>query len=169
MAPTGMRRSVDGGALKEVASKERRVALGGGQFVPYPEPKDTAATKVGKANRRRDTKAEIALRSALHRRGLRFRKDHVIRCDGLRVRPDVVFTRARVAIFVDGCFWHRCPDHGTMPRRNQGYWMPKLNANVERDRRVDAALAATGWQVERIWEHEAVEAAAARLAEIVRA
>lgn len=107
-----------------------------------------------KANRRRDTKPERVVRSELHRRGLRFRKDHPVRTPERLVRVDVAFTRARVAIFVDGCFWHRCPVHGTEPTRNSSYWAPKLDRNVARDRAVDAALLAEGWTVLRFWEHE---------------
>jgi DNA mismatch endonuclease (patch repair protein) len=73
------------------------------------------------------------------------------------VRVDVAFTRLKVAVFVDGCFWHRCPEHGTIPRRNQGYWLPKLKANVQRDRRVSQALSRDGWMVIRVWEHEPVD------------
>ena len=125
--------------------------------MPYPKPRDEAATKVGKGNRRKDTKPEVALRSALHRRGLRFRKDYPIRVEGRRpIRPDVVFTRTRVAVFVDGCFWHGCPDHQVVPRSNPDYWIPKLRRNVERDREADAALGAAGWVVVHIWEHEDV-------------
>jgi DNA mismatch endonuclease (patch repair protein) len=76
--------------------------------------------------------------------------------DDVRVRPDVVFVARRVAIFLDGCYWHRCPQHGTAPRTNAGYWTEKLDRNVARDRRVDAALDAAGWRVVRIWEHESV-------------
>jgi DNA mismatch endonuclease (patch repair protein) len=137
-------------------SGRRTVNLGGGRIVPYPEPGDEAATKIGKANRRTGTKPELLLRSALHRRGHRFRKDHLLRAGLVRVRPDVVFTRWRVAVFVDGCFWHGCPDHQHVPKRNRDYWVPKLQANVERDRRVDAALQAAGWVVVRVWEHEKV-------------
>jgi DNA mismatch endonuclease (patch repair protein) len=145
--------------------RPRTVILGGGVVVPYPEPADAAATKIGKANRRRDTKAEVALRSTLHRRGLRFRKDRLIRCaSGVKVRPDVVFTSALVAVFVDGCFWHGCPDHQRIPMRNIDYWVPKLHANVERDRRVDEALTADGWHVERVWEHEDPKSSADRIA-----
>lgn len=123
--------------------------------MPYPEPRDAAATKVGKGNRRTDTKPEIALRSELHRRGLRFRKDHPIRVQGRRpIRPDVVFTRARVAVFVDGSFWHGCPEHQVVPKSNPDYWIPKLRRNVERDREVDAVLEDDGWTVLRAWEHE---------------
>lgn len=141
----------------------RTLALGGGRRVPYPEPANTAATKIGKANRRTDTKPEVRLRSALHRRGLRFRKDFLVSVGGLRVRPDVVFTRRKLAVFVDGCFWHSCPQHGSIPNRNRGYWLPKLATNVERDRRVDAALRASGWSVERLWEHEDAMSAAHRI------
>jgi DNA mismatch endonuclease (patch repair protein) len=113
-----------------------------------------------RANRRTDTKPELALRSALHRRGYRFRKDHRLDLDGgARVRPDIAFTARRVAVFVDGCFWHVCPQHGRDPAVNEWYWAPKLRRNIERDRAADAALAAAGWQVVRVWEHEPLEAA----------
>lgn len=150
-------------------AKGRRVSIGEGVTLPYPEPSSLAATTIGKANRRRNTKPETALRSALHRAGLRFRVDYPIVTTGARVRPDVVFTRARVAVFIDGCFWHRCPDHRTVPRSNRDYWEPKLEANVRRDRRVDAALASAGWHVERVWEHEPPDTAAARVASVVAA
>ena len=109
------------------------------------------------AIRRTNTKPELALRSALHRQGYRFRKD--LRLDlngGARVRPDIAFTSRRVAVFVDGCFWHVCPDHGRDPTVNEWYWAPKLRRNVERDRAADTALAAAGWRVVRIWEHVAL-------------
>jgi DNA mismatch endonuclease (patch repair protein) len=135
------------------------VNLGGGQVVPYPEPTSAAATKIGKANKRVDTKAEVRLRSALHAMGLRFRKDLLIRAGKVRTHPDIVFTKAKVAVFVDGCFWHMCPEHGTVPKSNAGYWVPKLQNNVARDQRVTAALEAEGWTVLRIWEHEDVTVA----------
>ena len=98
-----------------------------------------------RANRRADTKPELALRSALHRRGYRFRKDHRLDLDaGARVRPDIAFTARRVAVFVDGCFWHACPEHGRNPAVNEWYWAPKLRRTVERDRAADAALVAAG-------------------------
>jgi DNA mismatch endonuclease (patch repair protein) len=114
-----------------------------------------------RANRRTDTKPELALRRALHRQGLRYRKDYRLDLDGARVRPDIVFTARRVAVFVDGCFWHVCPEHGTKPAANTWYWGPKLTRNVERDRAADAALAAAGWRVVRVWEHESLEEAVA--------
>jgi DNA mismatch endonuclease (patch repair protein) len=110
-------------------------------------------------NRRTDTRPEVALRRALHACGLRFRKDFRLDVGRLRTRPDVVFTRAKVAVFVDGCFWHSCPDHATRPKRNDDYWLPKLARNVQRDRAHDAALSAHGWTVIRIWEHESLDRA----------
>lgn len=114
-----------------------------------------------RANRRRDTSPELMLRSALHHRGLRYRVDHPVRVPGTRlIRPDIVFTRARLAIFVDGCFWHSCPEHGTLPKTNLAYWGPKLAGNVERDERITLALKRGGWRVLRIWEHVPVDDAA---------
>ena len=133
------------------------VGLGQGTTAPYPVPTSSAASAVGRGNRRIDTKPELAVRSALHRRGLRFRKNIGIRAGGLLVRPDAVFTRRRVAIFIDGCFWHGCEIHGTTPKSNVEYWGPKLAANRERDRRVDEELTAHGWLVLRCWEHDQPE------------
>ena len=116
-----------------------------------------------RGNRKVGSKPETQLRSVLHRLGYRFRKNFSIRAGELRVKPDVVFTKKRLAVFVDGCFWHRCPIHGTDPRVNQGYWGPKLSSNVARDQRVNAALSSTGWTVIRIWEHEPAEEAAERI------
>jgi DNA mismatch endonuclease (patch repair protein) len=121
-----------------------------------------------RANRRTDTGPEVALRRALHARGLRFRKDFRLDLPQRRVRPDVVFTRARVAVFVDGCFWHRCPEHATTPKLNADFWRTKLEDNVMRDRQVDAALAAAGWEVVRIWEHEDPISSADRLAQVLQ-
>jgi len=108
--------------------------------------------------RSRDTSPELALRSALHRRGLRY---------SLRRRlpgsPDVIFTGAHVAVFVDGCFWHGCPEHCRRPSSNRAYWTAKIDRNMARDRRVDAELRASGWRVVRLWEHE-VRASPARCA-----
>ncbi len=108
------------------------------------------------ANRRRDTVPELRLRRLLHADGLRYRVDHPIRLDGVprAVRPDIAFTRARLAVFVDGCFWHGCPDHAWYPRSNLDYWRPKLAGNARRDRVQTAALEAERWTVLRCWEHE---------------
>jgi DNA mismatch endonuclease (patch repair protein) len=145
----------------------RTVVVGPGIRAPYPVPSTPAATKIALANRRKDTRPEVALRSALHRMGLRFRKAHTVRAGDVLVRPDVVFTRHRVAVFVDGCFWHCCPEHGRIPKSNLDYWIPKLQANVTRDRRVTAALRRDGWHVVRVWEHEPPSSAAAVIAGVV--
>jgi DNA mismatch endonuclease (patch repair protein) len=114
--------------------------------------------------RRRDTAPELALRRALHALGLRYR----VHLAGLPGRPDVVLTRARVAVFVDGCFWHRCPEHGVPPRSNAEWWRDKLARNVERDREVDHQLQRLGWEVVRVWEHEQPGQAAERVAALWR-
>ena len=134
----------------------------------YPNPTSAAAKVIMRANPPSDTGPEIRLRSALHRAGLRFRKNRAVVVDGARVRPDIVFGPARVAVFVDGCFWHSCPEHGTSPRSNVNYWSPKLARNVERDRWVNEALRGAGWTVFRVWEHEDPDEAAALIAETVR-
>jgi DNA mismatch endonuclease, patch repair protein len=112
-----------------------------------------------KGNRRRDTRPEIQVRSLLHRRGRRFRTDFLIREDGVRVRPDIVFPRKRLAVFIDGCFWHQCPQHSHVPRTNTAYWPEKLARTVERDSRVTRLLETAGWRVIRIWEHVAADKA----------
>ncbi len=106
------------------------------------------------AIRRVDTKPEVALRSQLHRLGFRFRKDFPIRIEGRLIRPDIVFTRRKIAIFVDGCFWHCCPVHGQAPKVNGEYWYPKLERNVIRDREQTGALESAGWTVLRFWSHD---------------
>lgn len=118
-----------------------------------------ANRQVMKANRRRDTQPEILVRRLLHARGLRFRVDFAAE-PGVRSRPDVVFTRQRIAVYIDGCFWHRCPLHGTAPKSNSDYWRPKLDRNVERDQAVTAELRERGWIVLRFWEHEPADAVA---------
>lgn len=113
------------------------------------------------ANKRAGTKPERILRSELHRRGLRFRKDYRLDLGTARPRPDIVFTRAKVAVFVDGCFWHSCPSHrGKLPKTNADFWSAKLARTVERDRQHDETLRAAGWTVIRVWEHTTVEEAA---------
>ncbi|MCQ6251796.1 DNA mismatch endonuclease Vsr [Streptomyces malaysiensis] len=115
------------------------------------------------AIKRRDTRPERAIRSLLHAAGKRYRVDVRLHLEGARPRPDIVFTRARVAVFVDGCFWHCCPEHGRQPGVNGGYWAPKLERNVARDRAADEALTAAGWTVVRVWEHEPPQEAARRI------
>jgi len=119
-----------------------------------------------RAQRERDTGIEREVRSRLHARGLRFRV-HRRLLKGSRREVDVVFPGAKVAVFVDGCFWHGCPEHGTWPRNNAEFWKQKIEGNVARDRDTDARLQAEGWTVVRVWEHEAPADAAARIAEAV--
>jgi DNA mismatch endonuclease (patch repair protein) len=121
------------------------------------------------SNRSVDTAPELALRRAVHALGLRFRVNHAIALDRLRVRPDMVFTARHVCVFLDGCFWHRCPEHASDPKANSDYWTQKLTRNVERDRRVDHELRDAGWTVIRVWEHEDPEKAALRVELAVRA
>lgn len=114
------------------------------------------------ANKSRDTKPELALRSILHSRGLRFRVD----CSPLksvRSRADLVFSRAKIAVFVDGCFWHGCPEHFIMPKTNTDYWSTKIGNNKARDEKVNQSLATAGWTVMRFWEHEDPASAADRI------
>jgi DNA mismatch endonuclease (patch repair protein) len=118
------------------------------------------------AQRERDTGIERALRSELFARGVRYRL-HQRLIPGLRREADLVFIRARIAVFVDGCFWHGCPQHATWPKNNAGFWRRKIEQNVRRDRDTDERLRSDGWVVMRVWEHEAPAAAAARIAQAV--
>jgi DNA mismatch endonuclease (patch repair protein) len=115
--------------------------------------------------RSRDTKVEVELRRQLHRLGLRFRI-HRRPLKGVRREADVILGPARIAVFVDGCFWHGCPEHATWPRNNAEFWRTKIERNQARDRDTDAKLAAAGWLSVRVWEHEAPDTAAARIAEL---
>lgn len=133
------------------ASRSATQAAAKGKVYPFTIDPGRAANMRG--NRRTDTKPELALRAALFAMGYRYRKDMRLDLPARRVRPDIAFTSRKVAVFVDGCFWHACPEHGSRPRSNEWYWSPKLEKNVERDRSVDEALAQAGWTVVRLWEH----------------
>ncbi|HEY2282228.1 MAG TPA: very short patch repair endonuclease [Solirubrobacteraceae bacterium] len=137
--------------------------------IPSAPPASTPGVRAAmQGNRSQDTRPEMLLRSVLHGRGLRFFKNKPPVSD-IRCRADVVFPGSRVAVFCDGCFWHRCPEHGVEPEANKSYWLAKLSRNVERDRQNDAALNASGWHVIRVWEHEDPEQAATRVEEAVHA
>ena len=117
---------------------------------------------------RRDTTPELELRRELWRRGLRYRVDRPL--DGKRRRrADLTFVGAKVVVFVDGCFWHGCPEHGTSPKANAEWWSEKLARNVARDADTDEYLTSLGWTVLRFWEHEDVRAAADQVERVVRA
>jgi DNA mismatch endonuclease (patch repair protein) len=131
-----------------------------------PHASSAEALKRMTNQRRRDTKPEMAIRRLVHARGMRYRVDAAL--PRMRRRADLLFTASRVAVFIDGCFWHGCPEHGTKPKNNDAWWAAKIAANTERDRDTDQRLTANGWSVLRFWEHEAPEAAADRIAETVR-
>jgi DNA mismatch endonuclease (patch repair protein) len=148
------------GAQSEESPLASAKSLGSGQSAP--RPLNETVRRQMSAMPTRDTAAEIALRRELHRIGLRFRT-HLACLPG---RPDVAFTRARLAVFVDGCFWHRCPIHASMPKNNSAWWAAKLEATVERDLRKDDALRGLGWLPVHVWEHEDPVASAQKITEI---
>lgn len=117
-------------------------------------------------NRGRDTSPELAVRRLLHAAGLRYRVDFAPL--GGRRRADIVFTRKRIAVFIDGCFWHGCPIHATRPKANADYWGQKLDRNIERDLETTASLQSAGWTVLRFWEHEAPTDVAETISRAVR-
>lgn len=127
-----------------------------------PEPLDDVVRSRMERQARRDTLVEIAIRRRLHALGYRYRVDHRLE-RSLRCRGDIVFTRRRVVVFVDGCFWHGCPIHATEPKNNAGWWREKLAANVARDGRNRRALLDLGWTVVQIWEHEDTDDAVDRI------
>ena len=131
-----------------------------------PRPRDEATKRRMEMQSRADTAPELAIRRGLHRQGLRYRVNFPPLPRSRRRRADIVFTRARVAVFVDGCFWHGCPEHGTLPKNNRDWWRQKIEANRARDLETDEQLRTNGWTVLRFWEHDAPESA---VAEIVRA
>lgn len=133
-----------------------------------PSPSSEEASRRMKATGGRDTKPEKKLRSLLHNMGLRFRVHQRI-LEGTQRRADIVFGPSRVAIFVDGCFWHGCREHKSIPKANRAFWKEKISANRRRDADTDRRLRVKGWLPIRIWEHETTPSTAKRIARIVRA
>jgi len=121
-----------------------------------------------RGNRSKDTLAELAVRRALHAKGLRYRVN-MRPLPELRRTADVVFTRAKVAVFIDGCFWHACPTHYVEPKVNVDYWRPKIERNRARDLETSGRLEGAGWIVLRFWEHHAPEAVVQEICGVVRA
>lgn len=121
--------------------------------VKNPTPSSPEVSRRMRDVKTRDTGIEVALRSLLHRRGLRFRVDSAV-AGVTKGRPDILFPTEKVAVFVDGCFWHGCSQHGSMPNVNRVWWEEKIAATQRRDRRHDAELQEAGWYVIRVWEHE---------------
>ena len=140
-------------AVSEPRSSSRRIA----------PPTSAHATATMRANPGRDTAPEVRLRSALHRAGLRFRKNAPLDLPAGRVRPDVVFPRLRLAVFVDGCFWHGCPEHGSRPSGNSEFWAAKIDGNRRRDADQTEWLEGEEWTVLRVWEHESIADATERI------
>lgn len=97
-----------------------------------------------------DTKMEVLIRSELHKRGFRFRKN----VKSMGGKPDIVFTKYKVVVFLDSCFWHKCPYHSNIPKTNVAYWIPKLERNKKRAKEVNKKLRQQGWRVLRFWEHQ---------------
>lgn len=117
-------------------------------------------------NRSRDTKPELRIRSAVHRRGLRYRVA-ARPLDGLRRTADLVFRPSKVAVFIDGCYWHGCPEHYLPPKTHSDYWAGKIAVNIARDRDTDRRLHDAGWRVLRYWEHEDVDGVVNEIVRVV--
>jgi DNA mismatch endonuclease (patch repair protein) len=129
---------------------------------PAPRSATAATRRAMQGNRNRDTRPELAVRSAAHRLGLRFRVAARPLADLPRT-ADLVFRPAKVAVFVDGCYWHGCPDHLRLPARNSEYWTAKIERNRRRDADTDARLLSAGWLAVHVWEHEDPSLAAERI------
>lgn len=130
--------------------------------IKTPKPSSPEASRRLRGTRQKNTSAEMLLRRELHRRGLRYRVGYTVSSKPRRV-ADVVFTRQRLAVFVDGCFWHGCPLHGTWPKSNAKFWRDKIETNRRRDCDTNRRLSEAGWAVVRIWEHEPPREAADRV------
>lgn len=129
-----------------------------------PDRADYPRSRVMRQVRSTNTAPEVRVRSALHRLGVRFRLDQPIALDhGRAIRSDLTFRSLKVAVFVDGCFWHGCSTHCRLPSSNREYWTAKIGRNIERDRETTERLEASGWTVVRVWEHEDSETAASRI------
>jgi DNA mismatch endonuclease, patch repair protein len=154
------------------ASRGSGLQLSSSDAQPWAPPPGSWASSAAnrksmRGNRSRDTTPELALRRILHATGLRYRV-HRAPVAELRRRADVVFGPARVAVFIDGCYWHGCPEHYVPPKTNPGYWSPKIAGNIARDKDTDARLTEAGWLVLRFWEHQDVEACAQEVIAAVR-
>lgn len=130
----------------------------------HPSSPDVSVRMSRQANR--DTGIELAVRQLLHASGYRYRIHYPV--PGMRRRKiDIAFTGARLAVLIDGCFWHGCPEHATSPKANAEWWRRKLDRNIERDKETNAQLLAEGWTVLRFWEHESPDAVMRQVAAAV--
>jgi DNA mismatch endonuclease, patch repair protein len=138
-----------------------------GNRISRPSASSEAALRRMKAAKPRDTAAEKAIRSTLHRLGLRYSID-AKPAKELNRRADILFRTLKVAVFIDGCFWHGCPIHGTQAKANAEFWRAKISRNQERDVQTTEYLEKEGWKVIRVWEHEDPLAASQKIYNIVR-
>jgi DNA mismatch endonuclease (patch repair protein) len=148
--------------LSQASGPPRSATRPSGSWASSP-----AVRAVMQGNKGRDTRPELAVRSAAHALGLRYRVG-VSPLPGVRRTADMAFPRAKVAVFIDGCFWHGCPQHHRAARRNAEFWTTKIEGNIARDADTDARLIEAGWTVLRIWEHEAPAEAASKISAVVR-
>lgn len=131
-----------------------------------PLPSSKAALNRMKAAKPRDTAPEKSLRSEMYKSGLRYRVD-IRPIKKLNRRADIVFRSAKVAVFVDGCFWHGCPKHGTQAKANATFWKNKIKRNQERDAETNQLLKRAEWKVIRVWEHENTKKVSEKIQKIV--
>lgn len=148
--PTWLSSTPSSSAARASTSRERRVVMVTGT---ESWASSEATRRSMQSNRGRDTSPELVVRRVLHAEGLRYRVNYRP-VPGLRRTADIVFTRAKVAVFIDGCFWHGCPEHYQRPASNKAFWDTKRAANRTRDDATDAALGRAGWMVLRFWEHD---------------
>ena len=132
-----------------------------------PRPSSEVASRRMQSVGQRDTAAEMEIRRRVHAKGLRYRVNHPV-LQKPRRTADLAFTKAHVAVLVDGCFWHGCPEHGTSSKSNVKFWREKIEANKKRDMDTNERLEAAGWKVIRFWEHEDPERAADTIVRTVR-
>lgn len=154
------------GVLQQPSSMDKPSKIAVRKVTRPAASSDTVRNRM-RATPQRDTPAELRIRQALHAMGLRYSIDTKPLVNSPR-RADIVFRRAKVAVFVDGCFWHGCPEHGTWPKANRRFWREKILSNRERDLDTNDRLQKSDWLVIRIWEHEDPSIAAARIAHAVR-
>jgi DNA mismatch endonuclease (patch repair protein) len=138
-----------------------------GKSIGRPHPSSQAALNRMKAGKPRDTAPEKAIRSTLHRLGLRYSID-AKPVKELNRRADILFRSLKIAVFVDGCFWHGCPIHGTQAKANAEFWRSKITRNQERDADTNKQLEESGWKVIRVWEHEDPIEAAEKIYSLVK-
>lgn len=151
-------------AMMEVVVSQKRRRSGGSALIRSVRPLNAIVSRNMRSMPTRHSSPEIALRRSLHGSGLRYRL-HVRSLPG---RPDITFSTGKVAVFVDGCFWHACPEHGMLPRNNRDWWRQKLLANRRRDRAKDRELRALGWLPIHVWEHDDMHKAARSIAKLIQ-